>query len=240
MPQPAPEEITLLGGRVRLLHAQSPYKASSDAVWLAATVPARNGDIVLEPGYGTGAAGLSLLARVPKAHLIGLELQADMAATALQNLSLNPSAQVHLVRGNVAHSPFGNFKADHTLANPPYFSPLHGAPKQHPTVRKAHALEDTTLHDWLTFMARHTKDAGTITLINHTRNMPAVAAFAEDVGYTVCFYHLQTKPDTQAKRSIAQLSRHPAFKGGAHTIAAYDDDIREKVLRSGVPLTDVI
>jgi tRNA1(Val) A37 N6-methylase TrmN6 len=54
-----------LGGRIAVIQPKAGHRAGSDAVFLAAAVPAREGMHVLDVGAGVGVAGLCLLARVP-------------------------------------------------------------------------------------------------------------------------------------------------------------------------------
>ena len=52
-----------LGGRISIVQPRRGHRAGSDAVFLAASVPARAGDRVLDVGAGVGVAGLCLLTR---------------------------------------------------------------------------------------------------------------------------------------------------------------------------------
>ena len=83
---------------------------------LAASVPARAGQSVLDLGCGVGAAALCLGARVPGLELIGVERQADYAALAARN-------GLTVVQADLADLPrdLRNRSFDHVLANPPYF-----------------------------------------------------------------------------------------------------------------------
>ena len=54
----------LLGGRVCLKQPSKGYRVSIDSVLLAASIPAVEGEHLLELGSGTGAASLCLLKRV--------------------------------------------------------------------------------------------------------------------------------------------------------------------------------
>ena len=56
----------LLNGRVALEQPRDGYRVAIDPVFLAAAVPAKSGNKILELGVGTGAAALCLLARIPE------------------------------------------------------------------------------------------------------------------------------------------------------------------------------
>ena len=74
-----------LGGKVTAKQPAQGYRAGVDAVLLAASVPAKAGDTVLELGCGVGVASLCLTARVGGLLVTGVELQPDYAALAAKN-----------------------------------------------------------------------------------------------------------------------------------------------------------
>ncbi|MDP4823359.1 MAG: methyltransferase, partial [Aestuariivirgaceae bacterium] len=78
-----------LGGKLRILQPKKGFRAGVDSVFLAASVPARAGDKVVEAGTGPGVAALCLLARVPGIHLTGIEREAPSAALARENAARN-------------------------------------------------------------------------------------------------------------------------------------------------------
>lgn len=82
-------EDHILNQRVRLRQPKKGYRAGMDAVFLAASIPAKLGDTILDLGTGVGAAALAVLARVPGCRVIGLEREADIAALAWENALLN-------------------------------------------------------------------------------------------------------------------------------------------------------
>ncbi len=45
-----------LGGKVKLIQPEGGYRVSMDTVILAAAVPAKKGDLIIEGGVGTGGA----------------------------------------------------------------------------------------------------------------------------------------------------------------------------------------
>ncbi len=88
----APDDLTddgVLGGRLMILQPRRGYRAATDPVLLAAAVPAKAGQSVLELGCGAGVASLCLGRRVPGLSLAGLELQPAYAALARANAMRN-------------------------------------------------------------------------------------------------------------------------------------------------------
>ncbi len=126
----------LLGGRVRLSQPAVGYRVAIDPVLLAAAVPARAGDRVLELGSGAGAAALCLARRVPDCRITGLEIDPEMVVLARANGRGSGLAErVDFVAGDVLAPPAeisaGGF--DHVFANPPT------CPRRPPTRRRTRA-----------------------------------------------------------------------------------------------------
>ncbi|RKK00775.1 methyltransferase domain-containing protein, partial [Teichococcus wenyumeiae] len=146
----AETEDTLLAGRVRLRQPRVGLRAGLDAVLLAASIPARPGQVVLEGGCGSGAVFLCLLARVPGLRVLAVEREPALAALARRNAALNGVAeQVTVLEGDIADPALlrGQPRPDHAFANPPYW-PGGTAP---PTRLRAAATHEGTgpgLPEW--------------------------------------------------------------------------------------------
>lgn len=117
-------EDRLLGGRVRLRQPVGGLRAGHDAVLLAAAVPARPGERVLELGCGSGAAFLCLAARVPELTVVAVEREPALAALARENAALNGLAdRVTVIEGDVADPVLRRAlpRCAHGFANPPFW-----------------------------------------------------------------------------------------------------------------------
>ncbi len=75
----------LLGGRVSYIQPAEGFRAGIEPILLAAAVPARSGERVLEAGSGAGAALLCLAARVPGVLGFGVEQEARLVLLAIDN-----------------------------------------------------------------------------------------------------------------------------------------------------------
>src|SRR5208282_2971379 len=106
----------LLGGRVRYAQPRRGFRSGIEPVLLAAAVPARTGERVLEAGSGAGAALLCLAARVAGISGVGVERDPALTALAAHNAAANGWAELGFLAGDIAAVPdLGRF--DHGFAN---------------------------------------------------------------------------------------------------------------------------
>lgn len=119
-------EGTLLGGRVRYVQPVEGYRTGIEPVFLAACIPARPNERVLEAGTGAGAALLCLAHRIPGLVGIGIERDPDMADLARRNLTGNDAPFTILKADVTALPPLP--PAHHVFANPPWHDPAGTQP----------------------------------------------------------------------------------------------------------------
>jgi tRNA1(Val) A37 N6-methylase TrmN6 len=165
-----------LGGRLTILQPKSGYRAGIDPVLLAAAVPARPGQQVLELGLGSGVASLCLAARLPGLRLTGVELQPDYADLARRNAELNGIA-LEVVAADLAHLPAA-LRArsfDHVLINPPFFAGAGRSPARDPG-RETAMAEGLPLAEWLRIGLRRLRPGGSLVLIQSAARLPAIHA----------------------------------------------------------------
>lgn len=138
-----------LGGRLKLWQPRNGYRAAIDPVLLAAFVPAKSGESVLDLGCGAGTAVLCLGHRVTGLNLYGLEIQPCYAALARRNASENGlGLEVH--EGDVTRLPaeLRAMQFDHVLMNPPYRA-AGSAPSRDAGRDQAHREGGAGLSNWL-------------------------------------------------------------------------------------------
>jgi tRNA1(Val) A37 N6-methylase TrmN6 len=161
-----------LGGRLTLFQPCKGYRAGIDPVLLAASVPARVGQSVLELGCGAGAAILCLATRVPGLDLTGVELQSEYADLARRNGREN-NIDLNVVEADLTALPddLRQLQFDHIVANPPYFRV--GAHSVAKDVGRQIALGgDTALGDWIEVAARRLAPKGYVHIIQRTERLP--------------------------------------------------------------------
>ncbi len=152
---------TLLGGRVRHDQLATGHRTGIEPVLLAASIPARPGERVLEGGTGSGAALLCLAGRVGGIAGIGIERDPALAALARTNIAANGFTALTVQEGDLAAARAdGTF--DHAFANPPWHAPAGTAspdPRQETARRGGVGL----LALWAARLAAPLRHRGTLT-----------------------------------------------------------------------------
>lgn len=168
-----------LGGRLGVRQPRAGYRAGIDPVLLAAAVPARGGESVLELGCGAGVAALCLGRRVPETVLAGLELQPGYAALARRNAEENGIA-LEVFEGDLSRMPTA-LRArsfDHVIANPPYFRREAGT-RAGDSGRETAMGEATPLAEWVGAGLRRLRPGGRLTIIQRADRLPDLLSALE-------------------------------------------------------------
>ncbi|MBI2586885.1 MAG: methyltransferase domain-containing protein [Rhodospirillales bacterium] len=202
---------SLLGGRVTLLQPRQGYRAAIDPVLLAAAVPAKSGDRVLDVGSGSGAAALALAARVAGARVVGLDADRAMIRLAERSAAASRLAdRVEFVAGDLLSPPSALRPAgfDHVMANPPY-TPAGGGNTPAEAGKRAATVEGrATLADWLAFALAMVRPGGTVTVIHRfDRRGEVTAGIADGAGDAVVFPLWPKRQGQGAKRVIVQATK---------------------------------
>ena len=241
MTEAATSEDRFLDGRVRVTQPRSGFRSGLDAVMLAAAVPARAGETVLELGSGAGAASLCLAARVPDCSVYGLERDAALAELANANAAANAMAgRVTFVAGDVFALPAQLRRDfDHVLCNPPFHD---GDGQPSPDAARAAALQDEgRLGDWLKAGFRRTGSQGSFTAILRADRLGEALAALPHRGALV--QPLWPRAGVEAKRVILQVrkgTRRPlGFLPGLvlHEADGRYTEAADAILRGGGALT---
>ena len=246
-------EDAVLGGRLRLRQPRRGHRVGHDAILLAAACPARGGDHVVDFGAGVGGAGLALAMRVPDTTVTLLEVDAQLAALAGENVRLNAlHDRVRAVALDVA-APARSFAANglrsesvmRVIMNPPFNDPQRQRLSPDAARRLAHAAPWQMLAVWVKAAARLLRPRGTLTAIWRADGLSEMlSALAAGFG-GITVRPVYSRPDKPAirilvnasKASRAPLALLPPFllaeASGIPTPAA------DAVLRDGVALADV-
>lgn len=211
---------TLLAGRVRYDQFAQGFRSGIEPVVLAAAIPARRGDRVLEAGCGAGAGLLCLSERVPGVMGVGVDRAAKLVALARDNARANRRDDLAFLVGDVTALPLtGPFH--HAFANPPYHV-LPGTPSPDRDRNQAKRAPDTVFAAWASALAAVLRHRGTLTFI-----LPAahVGAAIAGIGVAGC-----------ALAAIVPLWRGPGKEAGLVILRAVRGGRMPTVLQAGLTL----
>jgi tRNA1(Val) A37 N6-methylase TrmN6 len=197
---------SFLGGRVIARQPIEGFRSGTDAVILAAAVPAKRGEELFEPGSGAGMASLCLAERVADCRITGIEIAPELVALANENARANELAdRVRFEAADVFHLP-GHLRRefDHVLCNPPFH---HSAGEMSPNEERARALSDREgLGNWMKTAFARVKSDGTLTVILRADRLAEALAGMPQHGVAV--FPLWAHVGEVAKRVILQIRKN--------------------------------
>lgn len=110
--------------RFRVYHDRCAQKVGTDGVVLGAWVDVHNARRVLDIGTGSGLIALMIAQRVPKASVVGVDIEQSAVEQARENVASSPFAkQIEIVCSDVrdfSEQEHGRF--DHIICNPPFYT----------------------------------------------------------------------------------------------------------------------
>ena len=200
-------EDRLLDGQIRLIQPADGYRVAIDPVLLAAAVPARPGDQVMDLGAGVGGATLCLLARQPACRVTGLEINPDYVRLARENMANNGfSQQAGILERSIASIDDQLLEtADHVMANPPYLPIGRAAPTHRDDA--ATVESEATLADWVRAAAAVVRPKGSITFIQRADRLDALLAEIRGLAGDITVCPLWPKVGKPAKRVLVRARK---------------------------------
>jgi tRNA1(Val) A37 N6-methylase TrmN6 len=248
--EPETTADAFLGGRIEIVQYKTGHRGGSDAVFLAAAVPVRAGETVLDAGTGAGTAGLCLLARVPDIDVAGVEIDKSQCALARKNAERNGfSGRFSVIEADLTApgkvlGTAGLVREgyDQVMANPPFYGKGSVRVAADASRASAHVMPDGELERWVRFLTTMAGPRATLTLIHRADSLCPLLELLKDRFGGLTIYPLFPRRDAPAARVIVQGRKNsrastrllPGLvlhqEGGAYTAEA------EAVLRNGAAL----
>lgn len=173
----------------RIIQAKDKFCFGMDAVLLSGFVRAKQGDVALDLGTGTGIIPLLLEAKTKISHITGLEIQEESADMAKRSVALNQlQDKIDIVQGDIkeADKIWKAATFDVITCNPPYMIGQHGLQNlQEPKAIARHEIL-CTLEDVIGQAAKLLKPGGNFFLVHRPFRLAEIVI-------TLNRYHLEPK-----------------------------------------------
>lgn len=204
----------LFDGNIHIRQPKTGYRVSIDTILLAAAVPAKEEELVLDLGSGSGVSAMCLHYRVRKCMVVGLENDPNILALARENVLLNGfEKKITFVEGTVSNLPkeIGKELFDHVISNPPYLNRKRADLRGNNTQRSnANVENDVDLSTWIKSMSVSLKPKGRLTLIHRADRLDEVLKEVRRYAGEIIVYPLWPKLSRKANRVLVSARKNVA------------------------------
>jgi tRNA1(Val) A37 N6-methylase TrmN6 len=196
-----------LGGAVTVVQPARGYRAGMDAVLLAASLSARQGESLAEAGSGAGAALLCAAHRLSECHFTGFERDTGAIALAGQGVASNGFAdRVDIRTHDVAERPSALENVyDQAFSNPPFFDPA--SVRAPGPGKEAAYLAETPLKAWILFLHHVTKPGGRMTMIHRAAALADILELLNPRAGEIEVLPVRPTPGAQASRVLIRARK---------------------------------
>lgn len=180
-----------LGKKIKLVQADTGHRAGTDAILLAALVDAKEAGDVIDAGAAAGAVGLAVAARLPKARLCLIDINADDIARAEQNIVANGFSDrmetriADLLRpvSTLENQGLSAGMADCVVTNPPFLDLTQDRASDDNDKKRAHMMPTDGLTSWIKTCHALLKPRGRLHLIHRAdRLVDVIKALGKNFG----------------------------------------------------------
>lgn len=208
-----PQDTTydgLLNKRVMVEQPAKGFRIAIDTVLMAAAVPAKAGDYVLDMGCGVGGAMLCLALRVPDVRVDGIDIQQELTTLCHRNIERNNfSDRLRVFTADApSHTPEKLYT--HIMINPPYHDAAQHVGSDNPQKQRAHMMEKDAMQAWLTAADKMLYDTGTITIIHRADRADGLIATLSHLRPQIEILPLLPKADLPPKRIVLRTTKGAA------------------------------
>lgn len=221
------------GGKIKLSHPPHVPRPGEDALWLACSVEAAPSQRLLDIGSGSGAVALACAARLPDVTITALDNNPKIIPYLNENIKENGfSKHIETCCEDIFKTTLPPHSFDHICTNPPFHVKEQGFSSKNKAKEHAHGTSASLVTQWLEKSLNLLKEKGNLTLIHHHAQLTPILHWCQHKNLSVQQLNLLTHPDRPAKRVILSISRQKTES--EQYLHAYDEKIRELVLKNGV------
>ena len=180
-----------------------------DAALLAAAVPAKAGERVLEAGCGVGGVLTQIAARRPGVWLTGVERDPVAAALAVENAALNGLGdRMEAINGDIAQgfATLDRPRFDWAISNPPFFDD-EGALRSPSPAKRGAWIADDGLAVWTKFLTDGVRDGGRIVVVHRADRLADLLSLLGERCGSFAIRPVQPYAEQPAKRVLVHAIR---------------------------------